>query len=230
MPPTGDLQNVSAGSRIPAGGLVVSGLLLAAAGGLGALTPRHTPEPRRPRPGSSRRADLLSVQRSRHHRRRELEIGFRRALGLTALGTVVPGAGLLQSRSRRVRWTMAGLVGLGLATGAYSLLNGGVASAASDGAVRSTVLLALAVVFVVGAVVWCGSIVLTAVKSRPADLDRTRTRLLAAFTTGMICLVALSAFKVAEYAALANDPATTAHTPAPTQLGQDVQAVEGRGR
>jgi hypothetical protein len=224
------MQNVSAGGPIPAGGLVVSGLLLAAAGGLAALTLRQAHEPPRHRPGSSRRAGLVSGQPSRRHRRRELEIGFRRALGLTALGTVVPGAGLLQSRSRGVRWTMAGLVALGLATGAYSLLNGGVASAASDAASRSTVLVALAIMFVVGALVWCGSIVLTAVRSRPADLDRTRTRLLAAFTTAMICLVAASSFKVAEYAALANEPATTASTSAPTQLGQDVQAVEGRSR
>lgn len=229
-PRTGGLQNVSAASRIPAGGLVVSGLLLAAAGGLAALTLRHTREPAGHRRGSSRRADLLAGQHSRSRRRLDLEIGFRRALGLTALGTVLPGAGLLQSRSRGVRLTMAGLVGLGLATGAYSLLNGGVASAVSDAAGRSALLLAVAIVFVVGAIAWCGSIVLTAVRSRPAELDRTRTRLLAAFTTGMICLVALSSFKVAESAGLANDPATSASTQAPTQLGQDVQAVEGHGR
>jgi hypothetical protein len=208
----------------------VSGLLLAAAGGLAALSLRHHTEPAGHGSSSSRRSLALAGQPSRRHRRRELEVGFRRALGLTALGTVVPGAGLLQSRSRAVRWTMAGLVGLGVATGTYSLLHGGAARAASNATGRSALLLALAIVFVVGAIGWCGSIVVTAVRSRPAELDRTRTRLLAAFTTGMICLVAMSSFKVAEYAALANEPAPSAVTPAPTQPDQDVQAVEGRGR
>ena len=51
--------------------------------------------------------------------RRELRSGFRRALGLTALGTVVPGAGLTRTRSRKIGWVLLILALASLVAGAY---------------------------------------------------------------------------------------------------------------
>ena len=108
--------------------------------------------------------------------RRELKSGFRRAVGLTALGTVVPGAGLTQTRSRKFGWLLLALAIVSLGVGAYYVMRTGVTNAALSIVARPTVLQTLAVAFVVGGILWCGSIILTAVQSRPTRLDRARTR------------------------------------------------------
>src|SRR6478736_5967765 len=123
--------------------------------------------------------------------RRELKSGFRRAVGLTALGTVVPGAGLTQTRSRKFGWLL------------------------------------LAVAFVIGGILWCGSIILTAVQSRPTRLDRARTRLLAGFTTLMVFVVAGSSFKFAEYATITQSTVAQVFGKTPTTPGAGAQVSEG---
>jgi LCP family protein required for cell wall assembly len=159
--------------------------------------------------------------------RRELTSGFRRALGLTALGTVVPGAGLTQTRSRKAGWTILLLAILSGAAAAYYVLSTGVTNAALSIVARPNVLQALAVAFVVGGLLWCGSIILTAVQSRPTRLDRTRTRMLAGFTTLMVFVVAASSFKVAEYAAITQSTVASVFGSAPARPGQGAQVAEG---
>src|SRR4051794_40637327 len=88
--------------------------------------------------------------------RRELKSGFRRAVGLTALGTVVPGAGLTQTRSRRFGWLLLALAVVSLGVGAYYVMRTGVTNAALSIVARPTVLQTLAVAFVVGGILWCG--------------------------------------------------------------------------
>ena len=159
--------------------------------------------------------------------RRELRSGFRRALGLTALGTVVPGAGLTQTRSRRAGWALLILAILSVAGIAYYVFTTGVTNAALSIVARPTVLQTLAVAFVVGGILWCGSIILTAVQSRPNWLDRTRTRMLAAFTTLMVFSVAACSFKVAEYATITQSTVASVFGNAPTTPGQGAQVAEG---
>ena len=116
---------------------------------------------------------------TREAQRRELRSGFRRAVGLTALGTVVPGAGLTQTRSRKIGWALLVVAILSLGVGAYYVMRSGLTSAALSIVARPSVLQAIAVTFVVGGILWCGSIILTAVQSRPTRLDKARTRVLA---------------------------------------------------
>jgi LCP family protein required for cell wall assembly len=159
--------------------------------------------------------------------RRELKSGFRRALGLTVLGTVVPGAGLTQTRSRKVGW---GLLLIAIASAgllAYYVLRTGVTNAALALVARPTVLTAVAVLFVVGGILWCGSIILTAIQSRPTRLDRTRTRLLAAFTTLMVFIVAASSFKVAEYASITQSTVAQVFGSTRVTPGEGAQVAEG---
>ena len=52
----------------------------------------------------------------------------------------------------------------------------------------------------IGGVVWCASIIATAVLARPRRLDPPRTRALAIFTTLMVVLIGGAAFKGREYA------------------------------
>ncbi|WP_020143886.1 LCP family protein [Terracoccus sp. 273MFTsu3.1] len=159
--------------------------------------------------------------------RRELKSGFRRAVGLTALGTVVPGAGLTQTRSRKFGWLLLAVAIVSLGVGAYYVMRTGVTNAALSIVARPTVLQTLAVAFVIGGILWCGSIILTAVQSRPTRLDRARTRLLAGFTTLMVFLVAGSSFKVAEYATITQSTVAQVFGKTPVTPGSGAQVAEG---
>jgi len=84
-----------------------------------------------------------------------------------ALGTVLPGAGLLRTRWRAVGWVLViSAVGLGLFL-LWKGFQGGVVRTVLDAAVRPDVLQALGVAVMVGAVLWIGSIVLTAEQNWP---------------------------------------------------------------
>ena len=89
-----------------------------------------------------------------------------------ALGTVLPGAGLLGTRWRVLGGVMvAGALVLG-AVGLARLVSGGVMRSALDLAVRPETLQWVAVGVMVGAVLWVGSIVLTAQQSWPGSRGR----------------------------------------------------------
>ena len=85
------------------------------------------------------------------------------------------------------------------------MLRDGITNAALSLVARPSLLQAAAVAFVVIGILWCGSIILTAIQTRPTRLDRTRTRTLAALTTVLVFLVAGSTFKVAEYTLITTD-------------------------
>ncbi|MCU1538719.1 MAG: cell envelope-related transcriptional attenuator [Humibacillus sp.] len=163
--------------------------------------------------------------------RRQLRLGFRRALGLTALGTVIPGAGLTQTRSKRIGWVVLSFFILVAVVAGYVIATQGLTAAALSLVSRPSVLQAVAVAFVVVGVLWCGSIILTAIQTRPNRLDPSRTRGLAALTTVLVLLVAGSTFKVAEYTLITTDTVrqvfgTTDNADRPP--GQGVQvATEG---
>ncbi|WP_404391038.1 LCP family protein [Humibacillus xanthopallidus] len=184
------------------------------------MTAANAPRPRRDAATSGREAF-----------RRQVTAGFRRALGLTALGTLIPGAGLTQTRSKRLGWVILTLALLtGIVVG-YVVLRDGITNAALSLVARPSLLQAAAVAFVVMGILWCGSIILTAIQTRPTRLDRARTRTLAALTTVLVFLVAGSTFKVAEYTLITTDTVkevfgtTTAGDKAP---GQGVEvATEG---
>jgi len=149
------------------------------------------------------RRDAAPGGREAH--RRQLRAGFRRSLGLTTLGTLIPGAGLTQTRSKRLGWV---ILALALVTGlvvGYIVLRDGLTTAALSLVARPSLLQGVAVGFVAIGILWCGSIILTAIQTRPTRLDRTRTRALAALTTVLVFLVAGSTFKVAEYTLITTD-------------------------
>ncbi|MDC5698267.1 LCP family protein [Intrasporangium calvum] len=137
--------------------------------------------------------------------RRELSVGFRRALGLTALGTLLPGAGLIRTRSRAWGWllllTFLGTIGTVALLGATR----GVSKVALLIASNTRYLLILTLIAAIGGFVWCASIIATAVQARPRRLDRARTRSLAVFTTVMVALVGGTSYKGAEFALIGRD-------------------------
>ncbi|MHA3835541.1 LCP family protein [Terrabacter sp. AAH1] len=110
---------------------------------------------------------------------------------------------------------------------AYYVLTTGATKAALSLVARPAVLTAVAVVFVVGGILWCASIILTAVQARPARLDRGRTRLLAAITTVLVFVVAVSSFKVAEYATITQSTVAKVFGTTPVKPGEGAQVAQG---
>jgi LCP family protein required for cell wall assembly len=166
-------------------------------------------------------------QATRETLRRELRSGFRRALGLTALGTFIPGAGLTQTRSRAFGWVILVLALLGGGYLAYYVLTTGPTKAALSLVAHPDLLTVLAAVFVAGGILWCTSIIVTAIQARPTRLDRTRTRILAAFTTLMVFFVAASSFKVAEYASITQSTVSQVFGSTPLKPGEGAQVAQG---
>ena len=125
------------------------------------------------------RAAALAAQTNR---------GVGRAYGLTALGTILPGAGLIATRRRLIGIPLLILaVGSGL-VGLYYLWRNGAFRSALDLAARPELLRTLSFVLVIGAVVWIGSVILTALTARPRRMTGGQRAGLTAFT-GLMCLV-----------------------------------------
>ena len=117
--------------------------------------------------------------------------GVGRAYGLTALGTLIPGAGLLLTKRRLIGIPLLALaVGSGLGVLIYLIRNGAFRSAL-DLAARPDVLRALAVILIIGGLIWIGSIVLTALTARPRRMTSGQRAGLTAFT-GVMCLLVVA--------------------------------------
>lgn len=159
--------------------------------------------------------------------RRQRSASFWRALGLTALGTALPGAGLTQTRSRVIGWVLVALALLSAAGLAWVVLTRGLRTTVLDVVASPGTLQTIAIVFVVAGIVWCASIILTALRTRPARLDRGRTRVLAAFTTLMVFGVAAGSFKAAEYTTITKDTVTEVFSATPALPGVGATVAQG---
>ncbi|WP_323095675.1 LCP family protein [Intrasporangium sp. YIM S08009] len=157
--------------------------------------------------------------------------GLARALGLTLLGAALPGAGLTRTRRKAIGW---GVLAVALATGgalAWAVLDLGLTRAVLDVVSRPSLLLVAVVVLSVGGVVWCATIVLTALEARPRHLDAPRTRALALTATVLVVIVAGGSFKGAEYALITRDTVNEVFAPStpvvpPTDAGAPPPTVE----
>lgn len=147
----------------------------------------------------------LSPPLSRDRLRRDLARRFRRALRLTALSTILPGAGLTRTRSRKLGWALISVsVGILVAT-AWFVVTRGVMKSGLALVGHPELLRAVAIGAVVGGIVWCGAIILTAIRARPEWLDRSRSRLLASFTAAMVLIVGTGSYTAAQYALITHD-------------------------
>ena len=159
--------------------------------------------------------DEATTRTGRERLRTELSHGFKRALGLIALGTVLPGAGLTRTRHRFTGWFLVAVALLAGGWLAYLLATKGALSTALGIAGSTRALQIAAATLLVGGVVWVTSIILTAVDTRPESLDKSRTRILAAFTAVMVVIVAGGSYTVADYALVTKDTVTGIFTAKP---------------
>ena len=120
-----------------------------------------------------------------HHRPAREPRGLGRALGLTALGTVLPGTGLVAAGRRRLGWTVFAVFLLALALGAYLVLAGQRAVLLRV-AVDSTALLVLGAGVALAALAWVGVVVLSYRSLRPRRL-RGWQRALGGLVVAVLC-------------------------------------------
>lgn len=146
-----------------------------------------------------------AAQASRESLRRDLSRRFRRALGLTALSALLPGAGLTRTQSKRLGWALVAVTVLALGALGWFVATRGLVKTGLMFLGRPELLQAVAIGCLLAGVIWCASIVLTAVRARPQWLDRTRSRMLAAFTAVMVLIVGGGSYKATEYALITHD-------------------------
>ena len=140
--------------------------------------------------------------------------GLGRAVGLTALSALLPGAGLTQTRSRRLGWV---LLGLALALGvfvAWRVSSRGATKAALSLAADPDNLRVVAIVAVVGGALWCASIILTAVLTRPNSSGRGPVVVLSLVAAVLVLAVGAGSFKAAQYATITRDTVNEVFKPA----------------
>lgn len=172
---------------------------------------------------------VVTVEARKDLMPQELRSGFRRAVGLTALGTVIPGAGLTQTKSSRLGWSILALAVTGGLVLVYFVASQGLTGAALTLVASTAILQAAAISLVAVGVAWCATIVLTAVQARPARLDRPRTRMLAGFTTVMVALVAAVSVTAAQYVAITKDTVAQVFQAAPPEPGATPAVVATAG-
>lgn len=169
-----------------------------------------------------RRADRAGRHQSP---RQTSELG--RAFGLTALGTVLPGAGLALGRWGRNAGRV--LVGVALVSGmvliGYVVQHGALRSAL-DLAARPNQLRMLAVALGLGGLVWMLSIALTAVHNHPDRMTSQQRLGLTGFTAVMCLVVATPTAVGLRYIEVHNTAVDKMFTgPAPREEGEAAGAV-----
>ena len=158
--------------------------------------------------------------------RRQLRSRFRRSMRLVALGAAIPGAGLIRTRARTAGWLIFTVFFAGLAALAYLLASRGVKDFGLYVRSRPDLLHVAGVLLAAGGLIWCGSIVATAVAARPEWLDRSRTRILALFTTLLVALVGTGTYKGAEAALITKDTIAEVFSAQPLRPGEGAKVVD----
>ena len=148
---------------------------------------------------------------ARTRRRRHVRRQTRRSVIHTALA-IIPGAGLLGTRYRRLGWIMLGVLAATVVILALFVLAKGAVSAALNVAVRPDALLAIAGLVTVGALVWVFSIILTHYGTAPDRVDGSSPWWLRLFTALVCLLVLIPSFQVVRYALIQRDLVSTVFT------------------
>ncbi|AXG12135.1 LCP family protein [Intrasporangium calvum] len=141
----------------------------------------------------------------RRSARHQLRTHFRRSMRLVALSAAIPGTGLIRTRARMAGWAIFLAFLLAIAVGVALIVSQGAKDVGLYVLSHPDVLQGLGVLLAVGGLFWCASIIATAVAARPDRLDRTRTRVLAVFTTLLVGLVGAGTYKGAEAALITTD-------------------------
>ncbi|MFK5635240.1 MULTISPECIES: LCP family protein [unclassified Ornithinimicrobium] len=145
-----------------------------------------TPPPRHADDGEEHTAPRSRQEWTRRSLRSDRG-GLGRALGLTALSALLPGAGLLPTRRRVLGFVLVGLALVTVAVLAAYVWDNGLTSTALATAADPERLRTVMGVLVAGAVVWIGSVALTALVTRPRR-PSVGQQVGLGFFTALLCL------------------------------------------
>ncbi len=135
----------------------------------------------------------------------------RRSLLYTALA-IVPGAGLLGTRYRRLGFIMLGVLAAMVLAGTFFVVAKGAVSTALNVAVRPDALLTVAGLATVAALVWVFSIILTHRDTAPVEADPQTRVGLRLFTAFVCLLVVLPMVQIVRYSLIQRDVVSTVFT------------------
>jgi len=155
------------------------------------------------------RHDHPATRGARAQARAERRKAVRRNLGLTALGTLLPGAGLSLGGRRKLGLALLGLFVLGIVAVAVYISRNGLVKTALNLAVRPNLLMALSVAVVVGALVWAVSIAFTSKVTRPPLLTSLQKILTTSFAAVMCLVIVAPSVQLVRYMNIQRDVVDT---------------------
>lgn len=170
-------------------------------------TPPQRPYDPRDEPGGSDPLSRSDWRDQQAGQRAQHNGEVRRAFGLTALSTLLPGLGLIFTRRRGlgILMALAALITFGLV--GFSLLSGGVISSAA-GFLTARGLLLLLALFVIGGVVWVLGIMLTAQETVRDSWSTRSVWLHRIFAAALCLLIAAPSARGAQYVLITKDAFT----------------------
>jgi polyisoprenyl-teichoic acid--peptidoglycan teichoic acid transferase len=131
--------------------------------------------------------------------------GFGRFVGLTTLGALLPGVGLLVAGRRRIGAAILLVIAAVLGAAGYVLMSGQAKSLSISTAVDPRSLLILSVVFAAGGLAWCAIIVATAFAAKTHRLSGAQ-RVMGVVLVASLCLtVAMPSAMAARYSLITRD-------------------------
>ncbi len=141
--------------------------------------------------------------------------GFGRFVGLTTLGALLPGVGLLIAGRRRAGAAVLLVIAAILAAGGYLLATGRAKSFGINTAVDPRSLLILAVVMIVGGLLWCAVIIATALAARSPRLTGLQRAMGVVLVASLCLTVGLPSAMAAHYSLIQRDLIDTVFASAP---------------
>ena len=131
--------------------------------------------------------------------------GFGRFVGLTALGAILPGVGLLVAGRRKAGAAVLLVIAAFVAAAGYLLITGQAKSFGINTAVDPQRLLILAVVFAVGGLLWCAVIIATAIAAKTHRLSGVQRALGVVLVAALCLTVAMPSAAAARYSLITRD-------------------------
>jgi polyisoprenyl-teichoic acid--peptidoglycan teichoic acid transferase len=143
--------------------------------------------------------------------------GFGRFVGLTTLGALLPGIGLLAAGRRRAGVVVLVIIAAALACLGFLLVTGKAKSFGINTAVDPRSLLIVAILAIVGGLLWCAVIIATALAARGPRLTGVQRGLGAILVAALCLIVAMPSAMAARYSLIQRDLIDTVFADSSTQ-------------
>jgi polyisoprenyl-teichoic acid--peptidoglycan teichoic acid transferase len=156
--------------------------------------------------------------------------GFGRFVGLTTLGALLPGVGLLVAGRRKAGAAVLLVIAAGLAALGFLLVTGRAKNFGISTAVNPHALLILAVLFAVGGLLWCAVIIATALAARTHRLTGPQRAMGVVLVAALCGGVAMPSAMASHYSLITRDTIDTVFADNPTATPAGVVAPKPQAK